>query len=508
MSKTPTDDLYDSFKPIRNQIRQYRKLDLIISCSNKLRMLENQSPSHYKGWVPWHLLLIIKWTFESGEVNFPPKLLTENGLIKIVNLIHDLDGKHQGYFLRLGNTAGLFKYLRVMAHQQFPLQLDMGKYTLARQHLLFVRLPSDHPIKTMFRKTHGMDMDTFLMLSFILWAWFVQDGKPSLFFSKHLFKNTTFLPQTIDQYLATISLTLETAPKYLNERNQRIEKLFLQLGEETPFVRYPILKVGENYLIYSRRVFESMIQNLLYFETKKANSGRLCNEFGELLESYVENALSEMGVLYIPEKELMRQFDNSKVTDFVLPFADCTLLLEVKAVEMRPLVRVSPTNENLINELKDNVLKGVIQGYSTARNIKEENDIFNIPKRDQVFLMIVTYKDLFLGPPQDMWDEFLAEAILPELQASGIDPNLIPPERILVISIEEFDTMMKFINSSSLNFPDLLLLMVKNNKDAKSRCFTFSQHLNWDIANPETPLPYLKNEFDDLFEMTMSRVKL
>lgn len=219
--------------------------------------------------------------------------------------------------------------------------------------------------------------------------------------------------------------------------------------------------------------------------------------FASEFENYIAKGLSSINRNFYTERELSREFPEESITDFVLPLDDLTLILEVKATEMRPIVRVYPDKKPLIRELEDNVVKGVIQGFSVANAIMQDSDNLEIPCRSEFFLMIITYRDLFLGPGEAAWEEFLREAVEPTLLSKGTDLNTIPPEGIVILSIDEFDQFISIIWEESAPISIILHEMVDANSNWETRKLLFSQHL--DKYRPEEPRhPFLDDEFEEL----------
>jgi hypothetical protein len=161
---------------------------------------------------------------------------------------------------------------------------------------------------------------------------------------------------------------------------------------------------------------------------------------------------------------------------------------------MRPSVIVFPANPQLLKELRDSVIKAAVQGYSLANDLVTSSAGLNIPNRSDFFLFILTYRDMYLGPGQSFWDELLGEALGAELQTAGIDPQVIPPERIVVLSLAEWDMLMSILHTDPTLLSRILDEMVVSNRDPTTAKFAFVQHLiPYVPAQPK--LPYLDEEF-------------
>ena len=180
-------------------------------------------------------------------------------------------------------------------------------------------------------------------------------------------------------------MTLVEVEDYLKNRKQLIKNPYLQLTEMSPFVRYPLLKLGDEYLVYSYQVLKETISNIFYDVMKSEGGSPLAEEFSVVLERYVDRGVASLGIEYYVEKDLFHAFPDENVTDFLIPFSDFTLMIEVKAVEMRPIVKANPKNKPLQRELEDSIIKGTVQGFSLANSIMRSQDKLDIKARSDFF---------------------------------------------------------------------------------------------------------------------------
>jgi len=195
----------------------------------------------------------------------------------------------------------------------------------------------------------------------------------------------------------------------------------------------------------------------------------------------------------------MDQFPDDKVTDFLLPFEEFNLLIELKAIEMSPIAQVNPTNEVLENELQESVCKGVVQGYSLINSLKYGNDNLNLKNRNEFYLMILTYKNLYLGPSSLVWDEFLKDTVENILIKNAISIDLISPNRIVFLSIEEFDLLVSILWERKGNIKDILKLVEESSGNPKKMKYTFAQYLD-DYSSEKMSHPILDNFFSKFIE--------
>jgi hypothetical protein len=112
---------------------------------------------------------------------------------------------------------------------------------------------------------------------------------------------------------------------------------------------------------------------------------------------------------------------------------------------------------------------------------------------------------MYLGPGQSLWDEFLAEAVRTDLEEADIDPQIIPPERIVVLSLREWDVLMSILHADATLLSGILNEMVVSNRNAATAKFAFIQHI-FPYVPVEPDLPYLDEEANRLFDSLQGKV--
>jgi hypothetical protein len=128
--------LDEGFKRIRNQPAKHDLISLTNMVAQRLHWAETKGPAAFSGWLPWRLLVILKWEFEYCGGQHPPRLVNEQVLMKLMNLLHEYEGESTHPFLEEGTIEGIQRFLRTLAHQQFWLQQKLGGWEIGRQHQL------------------------------------------------------------------------------------------------------------------------------------------------------------------------------------------------------------------------------------------------------------------------------------------------------------------------------------------------------------------------------------
>jgi hypothetical protein len=501
-----TKEPFEAFKPIRNLLSKYDRVSLAVEAATKLHEVEVRPIQEWRTWCPWLLLLLIKWGFEFGGAQYPPKAVGERDLARLINKLHDFERDCGSRFLG-GDHPELMKFLRTKAYQQFWMQTTVGSWDLVRELVLFSCLPPEHWFRAQLANHVGLAMDEFAELALALWAWLENSPANIRFNSGALFGSVKVPADTKASFIAALALQPEDVTRFLGERSQRVKNPCFQLSEPSPLDQYPLLALGEDQLVYSKRLFGWTVSHFFYEQARLIGGSQGAELVARLLEQYVAESLASVEMAFYDESELQRAFPSHKVTDFVVPRDDVTLLVEVKSTEMRPSVIVFPANEQLIRELRDSVIKAAVQGYSLANDLTKSSAGLDIPNSSHFYLFILTYKDMHLGPGQPMWDEFLGEAVRTVLEGADIDLQVIPPERIVALSLREWDVLMSILSTDPTLLSHILDEMVTNNRNPATAKFSFWQHLE-PYLSAQQKLPYLDKESSRLFaslEAKMSR---
>jgi hypothetical protein len=499
-----TKEPFEAFKPIRNLLGKYDSVSLALEAATKLHEVEVRPVQEWRTWCPWLLLLLIKWGFEFGGSQYPPKAVGERDLARLINKLHDFEGVCGSPFLG-GDRPELMKFLRTKAYQQFWMQTTLGTWDFVRELVLFSHLPPEHPFRAEVTNHVGLAMGEFAELALALWAWLEKTPANIRFNPETLFGNVKVAANTKACFIDALALQPEDVTRFLEERSHAVENPCFQLSEQSPLDRYPLLALGKERLVYSKRLFGWTVSHFFYDQARLIGGSGGAEVVARLVEQYVAASLASVSIAFYGPSELRRAFPRQKVTDFVVPRDDVTLLVEVKATEMRPSVMVFPEDERLTREHRDSVIKAAVQAYSLANGLIKSPAGLDIPNRSDFFVFILTYKDMYLGPGQSMWDEFLGEAVLTRLEGTGIDPQLIAPERIVVLSVGEWDLLMSILRTDPTLLSHILNEMVASNREPEAAKFAFVQHLLPYIpVRPE--LPYLDGEADKLFDSLQAKM--
>ncbi len=503
---------YDDYKPIRNKIRQYDPISIVSVLVSKLHELYHKPSKDWDVYLPWELLLLMKWVlanYESANTRIINKSAKQadlriiNGLI---NSLQDLFDKHRvDPLIRSGdNQHNLQKFFRQTAFQQFWLQ-PSSKLTISLQARAFYLFYYQHEenealqkIDRYFFNKAGISINTFFEISLIIWTKYHVSENKDVSITKEWFRNCAhnFTDKEIDKYFKLLSLDLQEAKEYANndikKKNERGYDA-LQILEQSPFTFYPFLRFGDKYILYSPALLDYTVKYFIYDFLKRHEGGGFSSVFGkDIFECYLKKGLEYSGLDF---KDENTQHKKNKKVDFLIESGDRAILIEAKAVEMANIAPAKADNESIIKALEKSVLKGIKQAYSVANSLNNKTT---------VYALIVTYKELFLGRTGSIWDEFLGNSLEEFLSENNIDTKCISPDHIYILSVDDFDKLMQVIKNDHDIFKILDFISEQDKDDIKGR-HAFGVHLNKFLPKDDSIPPHLEDMVKKLYDKVESR---
>ena len=479
---------FDAFKRVRNRLRRFDPGAIVVEAIERLHAQQPDDIESLKKQPPWFLFLLIKWTIVYGDFLPGDKLeLTPQEFNGLINRIHDIDGS-----VRLPSQYDdLFLFLRGMAYQQFWHQELPSRSTISRQAGFFHSLDRSHRFRRWFFAETGLEPDTWIDLSFGLLAGLTQ--KRTHFVTESFFStiNADYPLETIRVFLRSVSRTPGEIRTYLAGLEEEGKHDPTEFRERTPLVRYPLINLGGRHYYYSLPLLQYSLENFIYDTLKRHDSNAFMNAFGPLFERYVCRSLEYSGVPFRDEADIRSACSGGKVVDFVVPGDEANILIDAKGVEMAHTGMTSHRPEVISGQVKSSILKGIQQACETARVLSRSDP----PRwcRDNNFLMIVTFKNLYLGTGGDLSSYVVRDRILRALGGAPEDA-IVPVEHMYILSVDEFDYLMEVLKQERETLSGFLRYCVQADKEPQTKCIQVSQHLSRKFENLTAP-EFIEREF-------------
>lgn len=485
---------YRKYKYIRNKFRKYDAVRLIDSCFQYLHKPTNDSMEEFQKH-PWLVLLLVKWILIDVDIDHKgQKSLTQKDLIELLQLMRDI-----GDAVRMPNQYEHYRlFFRAIAYQQFIYQTSFNQNTFSRQTLLFSDLPPNHEFQTVFKEKTGLSIITFLELSLFTLARFLLEDYKTL--NPHWYSSAPrYSSNEVQLFLSNISTNLIDFQTILRQEDDG-QRLSSEYYEQTPFISYPLLTNGLNYLCVYSKVLFRCLEHYVYDTLKNWDANKFMNKFGGIFESYVERSLMYSGQNYVNEKQI-KQFYGAEGNqiDFVVSEQSGNIFIDAKGVEMTYLGKVTHASKIVKDKSRNSILKAIEQSLSVLNKIGTKDaakEILNAKENN--YLLVVTFKELHLGNGNTFYEAVAKESIDQIFKAYSKNSK-IPLENMYFITVDEFDALCEFVNKKYTTFCEVLEKAKADDIHPSTAKFDFSQHLstwNFPTATPD----FVSERLDSLFE--------
>ncbi|MCD8416125.1 hypothetical protein G1J88_11880 [Tenacibaculum dicentrarchi] len=480
------------FKQIRNKLRTFS----LESVSSEIITLLHWTEKNKKYRLPiWHLLLLLKWNYEFVPKKIKTKNATKEDIQKLLKQIEILEISN--CLFTFNGKPHIQKPFIIMAHQQFIYQNEVFWDTFARQHILFCELKSKYRIDDSFKNLTKIDLNIFIKISFTIWLFTFKSLNPKYKCHLHFFnqgflseKDYNFLVELfnkkdINNYLKLLSFEEKETKNILENDNRILKDYNSQPFEQSIFTRRPYLKFQDKLTLPHKDILKHNFTHFIY-EYLKNNDTNFTTEFGLRMEKYVKIGLDETNIDYITEKELEKKIGlHNNLVDFVV---DKNILIEVKAIEIKPFASVNPKDEILANEFRKNLVKAYAKQMINVAN--------KLGASENYYGIIITYKKLFLGNSKDIWEQFLKEETLKIREEKEL--NILPYENLFFIDITSWDLLIEIIKSKKYSLIQILNKIKETDSNHKTRKFNFSMHLEQDFNFEKVNTNYLLESYKKL----------
>lgn len=465
----------EAFRKVRNRIKKHYPLEIISACIKKLNEQPEDRIQHLRNYPPWRLLLLIKWTFLHGEYLSPyRKKLTVNNFNYLLNLIHDLEGR-----LRFPSQyENILLFFRNMAFQQFWLQHEFSMVDFARQSLLFGRLENSHPFKRKFTEKCGVSLTEFIELAMMIMTRFTIEKQKSVTTNWFRTVDSKYEEGTIQKFLDLLSIDFDALREKLIAGKQPNRKVSYEAYEMTPLRETPLLCHASKYYPFSLELLARCLETFIYDKLRSDDPNDFMNKFGPIFEKYVGRSISNTKTKYFTEKELAEILPGEgKLVDYLLIDKGNKVFVDAKGVEMSYLGMVGHQPDIITDKTRSSIVKGIQQGFETARRLKNVKRIGEIEiGNGSNYLIVVTFKNMYVGNGTDFY-EYVAKDTLNRILGQGGNIASIPFDHMYFMSIGDFDLLTGGIASGEIDLIQILEHAINSDKLPESKKFDFGQHI-------------------------------
>ncbi|MBN1856526.1 MAG: hypothetical protein JW846_06185 [Dehalococcoidia bacterium] len=491
--------VHEAFRRVRNRLVKYDPDEVVFRCIAKLNERPSDPVRQLESYPPWRLLLLAKWALVHGEVPATPRRLTERAFDDLNRRMWDLEG-----VLRLPSEyETLLLWLKGVAFQQFGLQREFNRTTFSRQSLLFGPLKENHKLKAWFSEQCGITIGDFVDLSALLMVALVGDERKSVSVDELVKVFTDWDRSTVERYLDLLGPGLAELRLRLREEQNTSLPVSLEYYESSPLRRTPLLKHNGRYFPFSPVLLARSLETFIYDTLSEADRYLFLNLFWKVFQRYVGSSVLRLGGQTLAEGDLKKLPGKGKVVDYLCLDGSLRVLVEAKAVEMPYSGKVGPRAETVKRATRNSVLKGIEQGFDTIARLRGQGDAKEAGNSHfEDYLLIVTYKDLFMGNGV-MFRDAVARDKLNEMVALHDGEPPIPFDHIYIMSIDDFDLLAETIAKGRASLADVLRHAVDADSSSSTRKYTFEQHIMAKCPGAQFP-EWLVCEFHDILNRNTS----
>lgn len=483
-----------AMKRLRKEIRQFDPREIIDACIKQQR------------YLPWFSLLLIKWTFLYGRWDraIPNKQFDPTTLDRLIKRIHNLNNLAR---LPRRQYDHSYLFMRNLAFQQLWLQEESeNKARLARQIVLFGNLPDNHTFKREFKRDSGIEVDHFIELSVCLIGRFIRNNQANVAESWFDSLQKSYPSKTTKKFLSHISGNIDKVKTYLEQDTGPKRDISYEIYEQSPLIRYPLLKINNKYYVYSIMLLLHSLQSFIYDTLKAKSPNAFVNKFGKIFEEYVARGIDYMGLPYKHEHSLQKTLGGGKAVDFLVVDDNCNILIDAKGVEINQLGMVGHRPEVILGKTKTSVVKGIQQGTEVADKLKDIPQIDGLQTGCENFLLVVTYKDFYVGNGKTFYEAIGRERV-DEIRA-GYDASQLPYENMYFISVDDFDSLVRLVHDGQCGLAEAIKTIRKADREPSKSTFLFRHGLKTHFGNGQMQMPaYLEDAFKKIMDTLYEKFK-
>lgn len=486
------DGFHDHYKNIQEYLRKFDTIALVKVC---LRQLHAPAKTNveYLQRLPWLLVLLAKWAlldkraFKRGRPT--PNYIQVNELLR---LMHDLGKKGVARMPSQYEIGRLF--LRTIGYQQFIYQREITLTAIARQQLYFGSTAAQDYIPATFLHLTGIDITRFLELSQTLLARFADRSETRITASWFSPLGGAYSEKEVLSFLHSISKSPSEIRATLLEQDKdnlskgRKERSPAEYWEQTPFISYPLIRTGKDYVCWDRNILFRCVEHYVYSRLRSHNPKLFMAHFGPLFERYVEKAVKYMGLPFVPESALKGVYgEQSDAIDFIVVDAAANVFVDAKGAEMSYQGKAAHESSELAKWLETTALKAVKQAHKVIQKLPLDSDGDTLMRRrGRNYLIAVTYSELYVGNGRTL-AEVLGLATLEPLMAVVPEEARIPLENMYFMTIRDFELLAEAVRSGKQTLTGLLDHAVAQDKQPHTQKFEFAFHLATANIMPTEP---------------------
>ncbi len=238
---------------------------------------------------------------------------------------------------------------------------------------------------------------------------------------------------------------------------------------------------------------------------RSIDPAKFMDKFGELFERYVEKSLKHSEATFLTEKEIKKLLGiKGNQIDFIIQEGASNIFIDAKVVEMNSQGKTTYSTEIVRHQTKESILKAIKQSHDVIKKVADSSNC-SIPSRLNNYLLVITFKDLYLGNGINYY-EVIAKDKIDEIYDEYKGYPCIPPENMYFITIDDLDIFTDIVKQKYFTLSGIIDIAKNNDKDPTTKEFDFKNHIKSLNITPKTS-DYLVIEKDNMFNRILEAAK-
>lgn len=483
-----------AYKGIRNRLRKLHPESVVLTILKQLHTPTNSKFDDLKR-IPWHLLLIVKWTCQDSMAGKQSKeLATHMDIDELKQTIWDLPENTSKTDLEK-TPIRLFmrRVLRVQA--AFQKGATLGAF---RESAILMNQQSNSSLVKMFTKETGLTPQEYLDFTILAYA-AVSTGNQSL--HPDYFKQLLNLYDSdkLIAYLDCMSADFAKLTKYVRSLPDANKKVYSEIFEFPVLSRYPFYKHQNMYLCWHPAVFMRGAEGLVHAALSKYGQAYI-DRYSRAFEKHIVATTRHCVQEFLDETEISKLLPkNSKVVDGLISFAGMNIYVEVKAGLYNESLMTSGERRTFAHKTKS-LITAIHQAWEVSSNLRVEKKAPDqILNSESEFLLIVTNRELTAGTGKKLSQIYPEETL--QTPDSSVSDRL-PLENIYVVSVEDFERLIMSAKNNDIDLPKFLNKCKVHDSKPDTMVFYMQQHLE------QSKLPnYVSHIVDECYKTAFARIE-
>lgn len=449
------DDVFEFYKPLRNELRGYHIEDVLSVCKAysqgltfKLGLPPDIEPlPNYnvfpKGIHNWELEIIAREAIiNSPEYIHTSKTLKKaNNLARTISKLRQLENNIAGKY---SSQENVLRELQRIAHRQFEYQAQTPNSTLMYRYYKIFSAPE---LNKLVENTFGFDTHRLYFIGMLMTGtfinWFALHYPPDIQIPKQ--HNLTM--DEVNKFLDHFSKPLDELRELLAGEERQLNENYVYYFDS--LMKFPIIKMKAQ----GRMSLVSPLPILISWRFTKGVYYELCGStafdkaFGEAFQNYTGEALHNIfdGTDFELSPEEPRGKHTLPSSDWYISDTQSSIFLECKTWRMTMPAKLSLHSDDALNEQLDKLSSAVVQTYKAIQAFKDgryRKPNFNFDPKKQIYPIVVTLESWYLfGKPIRMLEEIVTQ----KMKEANLPIEWLNEMPYIVCNISELEKLAQLI---------------------------------------------------------------